>query len=140
MLDITFATAQAYNYRCPSNELRLVFKMHEVAGEPGSFRFIACAYREVTGAFDRFCYDATVDVYDVYAVYDELAALFNAADECIRNTFMNFDVFYNLTDATASVWYPFNRVGRSMLAVAFEREGVDLYPLTIAEVKELASH
>lgn len=138
MLDITFGTALAYNYRYPKNELHLVFKMHEVSGEPGSFRFTACAYRE-TGAFDRFCYDATVDVYDMYAVYDELVALFNAADECIRTAFVNFDVFYNLTDSASSVWHTFSRVGRRMLAVAFEREGVDLYPLTIADVKELAN-
>ena len=139
MLDITFGTACAYNYSDPCKELRIVFKMHEVSGEPGSFRFTACAYHEATGVFSRCYYDATVDVYDVYAIYDVLTALFNAADECIRNAFLHVDVFRNLTDATASVWHPFSRVGRAMLAVAFEHEDIDCYPLTATDVKQLAA-
>lgn len=139
MLDVTFATACAYRYDNPTMELRLVFKMHEVSGEPGSFRFTACAYHQATGRFSRCYYDATVNVYDVYAVYDVLAALFNAADECIRSAFLRVDGFYNLTDATGSVWHPFTRVGRAMLAEAFEHEGVDCYPLTRADVKQLAA-
>lgn len=139
MIDLTFATAHAYNYRTPDNELILSFEMHEVAGEPGTFRFVAYGYRAATGAFHRIYADIIVDAYGVRDVRALLTRLFAAADACIRDTYVCFDVFYNLTDGDGSVWHPMNYVGRNMLAAAYERESVNCYPLTVNDVKRLAA-
>lgn len=139
MLDITFATAYAYNYRTSGDEVVLGFRMHEVAGEPGTFRFVANGYRADNAEFVGLYADVTVDVYNVRDTGAVLRCLFAAADECIREAYNRFDVFFNLTDRDNNTWLPFNHVGRNLLAVAYEREGVDTYPWEHEDVKRLAS-
>lgn len=139
MIDLTFASARAYNYCTPDNEIILGFAMHEVAGEPGTFRFVVNGYHAATGMFDRIYSDSTVDVYGIDDMHEVLKRLFNAADKCIRDAYVCFDVFYGLTDANGDRWCPMRWVGYPLLAAAFEHEGVDCYPLTMDDVKRLVS-
>lgn len=139
MLNLTFATARAYNYPSAENEVRLVFKAHEIAREPGSIRFVCYGYRVLGGAFAGIYADVVLDVYNVRDTGAVLKCLFAAADKCIRDAYERFDVVFNLVDRNGDRWHPFNRIGRNLLAEAFDVEGVDVYPLTHRDVKRLAA-
>lgn len=142
MIDITFATMLAYDYNySDADKVIISCAMHGVAGEPGSFRFTAHGYRVFSGKFVGTFFERVVDVHpdNVRDMETAVDLLLTAADECILTSFKSFDVVYDVCDANGTRWHPMRGIGRSILAEAFEREGVDCYPLTMDDVKAVAA-
>lgn len=139
MLNLTVAHFSAYDYDDTDAESKQVFiDVREVAGEPGTYRVTAEGYYSVTGAYAHIYYDESVNVDNYNTSYDAMCALFDHVDAALCKSLGHFDVAYDLYDEEGTRWLPLRGIGRNIFADALIREGVDCYPLTDKDLRNIA--